>query len=481
MTHLTTSLLSEELSNSPTDAIICGDQTISYSKLFDLVSACSEQVCLMGIKPADRVGIVSPNSMEYIILLLSLWVNEAIACPLSTRLPHVALDHQLKQINAQYLFTSENTLLQNNSLSIKKYDLLQIVNFPLLEKKLPQRVNVTDQCEQKATILFTTGSSDAAKAVLHTLGNHIYSAKGSNELIPIAKRDGWLLSLPLYHVGGLSIIFRTLLFGGTIVIPNPEERLSKSIETKSVTHVSLVSTQLKRLLDKKNLYPVLKKLKGILIGGSTIDPFLLEKALQIGCSTYVTYGSTELASQAATSKYPEPTKALKHRKIKISKEGEILASGKTLFSGYVKGNSTNLPLTKNGWFATDDLGFMNDVGGLVITGRKDNMFISGGENIYPEEIERSLCQAKGVEEAIVVPIENAEFGFRPVAIIKTISDVTIKEKELVDALKKCLPKFKIPEQFYLWPTDISATSFKLDRQYFIKKIQEQNSHLKKIN
>lgn len=481
MTNFAASFLNKKLLNSDNPAVIWRDRAISYSQLFRAVDARVEQLRATGIKSGNRVGIVSPNSIEYTVLLFSLWSIGAVACPLNTRLSDKALEGQLQQINARYLFTSDNALIHSDVISARKFNLSQAINFQEFKGDSPSIENFINGDGQDATILFTSGSCGKPKAVLHTLRNHIYSAKGSNELIPIIKGDRWLLSLPLYHVGGLSILFRTILFGGTIVIPKSNEDLSKVIKEGALTHISLVSTHLIRLLKNKNLHSKLQGLTAILIGGSAIGQSLLAKSLRTGLPVFVTYGSTELASQIATAKYPSSAKILNYRKIKISDEGEILAGGETLFSGYVENDTIDLPLNTDGWFKTGDLGYLNDEGGLTVTGRKDNMFISGGENIHPEEIERSLYQVEEIEKAVVVPVINAEFGFRPVAFIKTRGNAPVERKKLFNALYDQLPKFKIPERFYLWPTDPSAGNLKIDRQYLIKKAQAESASLKQID
>ena len=471
---------SKKFLNSSHSAIICDNQIISYCQLFRAVSRCIGQLRALGIRPDNRVGIVSPNSIEYIVTLLSLWSIKAIACPLNTRLPAQIIESQLCHINAKHLITSEDALVQSNMITAKKVHLSQISNSKIPDNNSSSVVDVIDD-DRNATILFTSGSSGKPKAVLHTLYNHIYSAQGSNELIPVVTGDRWLLSLPLYHVSGLSILFRTLLFGGAIVLPKSNTNIARTIDQQNCTHISLVSTQFIRLLEDKKLCLKLQDLKAILIGGSNIPSSLLERSMTMNLPIYITYGSTEMASQVATAKHPLAAKALNYRKIAISPEGEILANGETLFAGYVKGDVVDLPLTSDGWFATGDVGTINEEGGLTVTGRKDNMFISGGENIHPEEIERSLTQVSSVEKAIVVPVKNIEFGFRPVAFIKTYRDTPVEQQELFNILKDQFPRFKIPEIFYIWPTQSSTEDLIIDRPYLIKKAQERRASLKQIH
>jgi O-succinylbenzoic acid--CoA ligase len=136
--------------------------------------------------------------------------------------------------------------------------------------------------------------------------------------------------------------------------------------------------------------------------------------------------------------------------------------GETLFAGYVEGAAIDRPLDTDGWFRTGDLGELDADGYLRVRGRKDNLFVSGGENIQPEEIEEVLCRLEGVEDAVVVPIPDPEFGSRPVAFVRggRLDDPT-------RALEPLLPRFKIPVAFHRWPGGVEG--MKVDRAFFSER------------
>lgn len=429
------------------DAIIYRSRKISYQVYDQFINTAIARLKSLGIKKGDRVAICSPNSVEYLILLPALWRIGAISCPMSTRIPRPALLKQLKKINCRTL------------VSPKK--IVSLTATPLTPKSSPIPHN------QKVTILFTSGSTSDPKAVVHTYGQHYYNAKGSNENIAVRPGDGWLLSLPLYHVSGLGIFFRVIVGGGAVVVPEEKENLISAIKNNPVTHVSLVTTQLHRLMRDPQNIPILRKLKAILLGGSAIPPELIKAALKHKLPIYVTYGLTETASQVATSAKPgSAAKILKYRHVKIADDGEILVKGKTLFSGYAQGEKIIRPF-KNGWFATGDVGKL-EKGCLTVTGRKDNMFVSGGENIYPEEIEKELLGLPSVTQAIVVPQTDPEFGQRPVAFIKGKAQLS----KIVSTLERNLPHFKIPRKFYPWPAEVSFHS-KVRRQTFVDFLKKK--------
>jgi O-succinylbenzoic acid--CoA ligase len=160
---------------------------------------------------------------------------------------------------------------------------------------------------------------------------------------------------------------------------------------------------------------------------------------------------------------------LPYRQLCISCAGEILVKGEVLFKGYVNGQRLNLPLTDDGWFATGDMGQLDAQSSLSVTGRRDNMFISGGENIQPEEIEKFLLGIKGVAQAVVVPKADGEFGHRPIAFIKYDGEALSREY-MVNCLQANLPRFKIPTAFYPWPQELISRGIKVSRQEFLKTL-----------
>lgn len=432
-------------------AIISDNEILTYKALDCAIDFCILRLRAIGIKGKERVCILSPANPEYIILLFALWRIRAVACLLSERLPRAALGEQIKNVRGKIIFTTK----------VKAYRSLPVavVSLKSLVTKNAQRTLSCDArygLNQPVTILFTSGSSAIPKAAQHTFANHYYSALGSDENIPVKPSDRWLLSLPLYHVSGLSILFRCFLKGAGVVISKDKD-IGLIINKWKITHVSFVAVQLQKALALKEGCKGLKKLKAILAGGSAIPERVIAHARRQRLPLYLSYGLTEMASQVATTcalKHKGASlkaKVLRYRKVRIANDGEILAAGKTLFQGYIKNGVLKPATDKDGWFHTGDLGFLAKGMFLVIKGRKDTMFISGGENIFPQEIEYFLRKCALVEDALVVPIPNQEYGFRPVAFVKPKGNKCLSSLKLVKYLSKFLPNFKIPDFFYPWP------------------------------
>src|SRR5829696_7329242 len=442
---------------APQAAALVGARGItSYGELDRMVSAAALR--FGGLEPGSRVALYLPKDERYVALVLALIRAGHVACPVSDRLPPRGAAQLLGKAACSALISEDERLLQKAGADVhelKPEDLLEVARHRTEPRDIP--------LERSATIIFTSGSTGFPKAALHTFGNHYYNALGSNANIALRPGDRWLHSLPLYHVGGLSILFRCLLAGATVALPQPGTSLGASIAGLGATHVSLGSTQLSWLL-REDAYLV--GLEAVLMGGGPVPPSLVDEALARGLPLHTSYGLTEMASQVTTTlpgasieELRTAGRVLPNREVSISKSGEILVRGETLFAGYVEGEEPDRPLDAEGWFHTRDLGEIDESGYLRVGGRMDNLFISGGENIQPEEIEEALCRLDGIDEAVVVPVLDEEFGARPVAFVRAAGRMP---EELARKLEPLLPRFKIPISFHPWPEE-ARRGMKADR------------------
>jgi O-succinylbenzoic acid--CoA ligase len=407
------------------------------------------------------VAILSRNSIEYILTILSLIHIGATVVPLNIYNPSRQILSQLKDIGCLKMIFSEEFHDDRYKKNLQVLKMEKVLSGRLMVKELPNLAPLL--MEHIATILFTSGSSTKPKAVVHTIGNHYFSALGSNLNIPLGPGDRWLLSLPIYHVGGLAIIFRTILIGATIVIPDDNNYLEDSIRKHQITHLSLVPTQLMRLIAENQNVATLHNLKAILIGGASIPKSLTDKTIEYKLPVYTSYGSTEMSSQITTTRPGDGTKklqtsgkVLKYRQLMVSNDGELLVKGYTLFKGYLIKNKIRRNVNKQGWFRRGDLGYIDKEGYLTVLARKDNMFISGGENIYPEEIERHLLQMEGMVDALVVDVPDKEFGAQPVAFIRMKRNMVYDTNSIYTVLKQKLAKFKMPKYIFVWPEGLNT-------------------------
>ncbi|MEM8727999.1 MAG: AMP-binding protein [Chlamydiota bacterium] len=359
---------------TPNDlALISKGERWSYVDCEIFIEGIGSSLKDFGVKAPDPIAILSSKKFPTPLIFFALFRLGAIACPIDTDHPLETLPRRLDELGALFL-------LYPDEIKLPKINRIALPFSKIFRKGKPSGQRFLEK-KQHATYLFTSGTTAKPKIACHTLGNHYYSALGSNAYLPIEKGDRYLLSLPVHHIAGIALLFRTFLAGATVA-------LGKEVE--DITHLSLVPTQLKRLLDEKKISPY----KHILIGGEQIPSPLYQQALNRNLNIRPSYGMTEMSSQITTHFDQVPFSLghpLPYREIKIDADGELLVKGKVLFKGYLQRDGTlDLPLNLEGYFETSDLGTYSQKLGLRIRKRKDRLFISGGENIQPEEIERAL-------------------------------------------------------------------------------------------
>ena len=338
------------------------------------------------------------------------------------------------------------------------------------EKNLPHFAS------KALTMTLTSGSTGMPKAVVHEMQAHLDNARGVCELMRFDFNCAWLLSLPLYHVSGQGVVWRWLLQGAELHLPGSDFYDS----ALRVTHASFVPTQLQRfLLYVKEKAVTNFKLQYILLGGTQIPMDLTEQLNKLGIQSYTGYGMTETASTAFAKKSdgkPGVGLPLNGREYCLI-DDEIWLRGAGLGLGYWQNGKIEPLVNSQGWLQTKDKGRLIN-GELQILGRLDNMFISGGENIQPEEIEQLIQQFVGVEQVFVLPLNEAEFGQRPVAMIKFASDVgsdffQSAVNNLRVWLSDKIEKFKQPIAYYpLNDEMLRQGGIKVSRQLLKTELQK---------
>jgi len=431
--------------------------TLTYEQLAEAVEAVAGRLRSCGVGAGDHVALSGANGLEYVVAFWAVLRLDAVACPLSLRWPEAMVNHALRQAGVTYLIQLPDAA----TMSLR--DVTIISSEKLFSGAGSAAVAAHSvRSDQPVSIVFTSGSSGRPKAALHTLMNHIVGAEGVNEHLKFTADDGWLLSLPFYHVGGMAILFRAALAGATVAIPEHKQSIGNAVRELEVTHLSLVPTQLRRLLENAEAaVSVGTQVKAILMGGAPLPERLVRDAQNYGLPLVNSYGLTEMnATVTCTplSAAPETLSTcgtpLPGREVRVI-DGEVYVRGDTLFSGYVENNIVQRPL-RDGWFATGDMGEIDADGNLRIYGRKDNMFISGGENIHPEMIEAALLRLPDVTEAVVLKWPDREFGYRPVAFVRLEPSAELEPEALRTKLRDQLPGFMVPDRIIRWPEDMNS-------------------------
>lgn len=411
---------------------------VRYSELESFLSSRLDGLSFDATRP---FATWAAPDFSHATLLLALLARDCLLAPLSPRLPEPEAFKRAEWIGAGGFWKAEE--------------------FSTLSPRSRQI-----RAASAGTLLFTSGSTGEPRAVWHVLESHIANALGAGEMMPLRPGCAWLLSLPLNHVSGFSILIRCFLAGATVVFPDQNSPFKNQIEDAALTHVSLVGVQLRRLLAEGASF---SHLQGVLLGGGPVDQGLLSDAIEAGVPLHITYGMTEAASQITTSErlYAVPSvihagEPLPSREVRISSDGEIQVRGAILPRAILSGRELRETLTQDGWFSTGDVGSFDAAGNLVVSGRRSRMFISGGENICPEVIETLLASIPQVRRAVVVGVPSEEYGVRPVAFVA--GDAS--SDRMKEFLRSRLEGFYVPDAFLPWPSEVSPDDAKVNFDFF---------------
>jgi O-succinylbenzoic acid--CoA ligase len=372
---------------------------LTYAQLLARARAGATALRAQGAHEGDLVGIALEPSAEFVVALHAIWGVGGVAVPVDSRLGDEERAHVERCCRL-------------------------VVDAPLPDGGGGGAIVDVHDLRAPAAIIHTSGSTAAPKPIELTFGNWLWSALGSAVALGLDRDEHWVCPLPLSHVGGLSIVVRSAIYGTTVrVLPrfDVDEALA---ELKTATLVSLVPTTLSRLLDAGWRHPV--HLRTVLLGGAAIAPALLERAAEAGVPVTPTYGMTEACSQIATAGVP-----LFCTRVTIAPDGEIVVRGPTVSPGV------------GAALHTGDLGELDDHGHLHITGRKADTIITGGENVAPTEVEAVLAEHPAVVEAAVHGRPDPQWGEAVVATVVLGREAT--EDELRAFVAQRLAGFKVPK------------------------------------
>jgi O-succinylbenzoic acid--CoA ligase len=367
-------------------ALVVDDERVTFAELDRRVDALARRVQATG---ARRIGVVLPNGPRLVELIHAVPRGGATLVLLDPRLAATEREAQAASADVD-LLVGRDGLPASSAPSSE----------PLLDLDVPH------------TVVFTSGTSGAPKPVVLTAGNHVWSAAGSATRLGAQADDCWLACLPLWHVGGLAIVLRAAIHGATVVLhrgfdPNA---VVAALHGERVTALSLVPTALGRFA---GVGPP-PTLRFVLLGGAAASPALLRRAVVDGWPVAPTYGCTEAASQIATA--PPGTcdgvgQPLLPTRVRIIRDGGDVAAPGEHGIIHVQGPTVSAgQLGADGWLRTNDVGALDDSGALHVVGRRDDVIVTGGENVAPAEVEAVLARLDGIADVAVAGVDDDEWG-----------------------------------------------------------------------
>jgi O-succinylbenzoic acid--CoA ligase len=439
-------------------ALRAGTERLSFGDLDRRVDAVAAALSGHGVRDGTRVALLLGNGIVFAVVLHALARVRAVAVPLNTRLAAPELAWQAQDCRAAVL-VHDAGLAASAAVAAPRIPQLEIGRLKAAAAGAAQTAP-GGQIDLTAVqgIVYTSATTGRPKGVMLTYGNHWWSAIGSALHLGVESGDCWLAALPLYHVGGMAILWRSVIYGTAVAI---HERFDagaadREIESGDVTLVSVVSTMLREMLDARDR-PYASRLRCALLGGGPAPVDLTERAARVGLPVAPTYGLTEAASQVTTllpdeagAKPGSSGKPLFPTDVTIDAPageiGEILVRGPTVMAGYADRPDDTARALHDGWLHTGDLGRVDRDGYLYVVDRRDDLIVTGGENVYPAEVERVLLLHPAVADAGVVGLPDARWGQSVVAAVKLSSGSACGEDDLRTFCAGRLASYKIPRR-----------------------------------
>ncbi|MHB1709654.1 MAG: class I adenylate-forming enzyme family protein [Thermoplasmataceae archaeon] len=462
-------------------------RSVSYWEFSQLAESLSSYLRDNGVKRKDRIGILLPMSIDYLVSFYATWKIGAVAVPINNRFSVEDISFVVRDADLRYLFVSQSDVERLGSILEKTGSPRTVVQgkddvensfTKIYENKSPgtemKESWATD--EDEAMVMYTSGTTGKPKGVVQTHRNNSSSVHMVMDAWKLKSTDVLLNNVPLFHVGGLQCgTFPALFSGGKIVLLprwNAWEWIDLSIKRKA-TWSGLVSTM---VVDMVNTLKARKDLtrnefsyRFIFFGGSpTPAPIISYFNEFFQVSLREIYGLTEatglvvsyregqdwkpgsmgsIMKQVGRFRIVDPGSTSSNGKLRDSEEGILLLQGNTITSGYLNRPDLNDERFIDGWFNTRDIARMDSYDFLYYLGRADDMIISGGENIYPQEVESLISAHPGVKEVAVIGTPH-ERWIEAVTAIVVPKDDSLTPEEVIKFCEKSisLASYKRPKQ-----------------------------------
>jgi len=461
-------------------ALIFRDTTLSFASLEARAKMRAHELRAFGLRDGDVLAVFLPNTLLFVELLHAASLAGAIFLPLNTRHLPEELLHPLRDALPRLLICEPGTLQERAQDAVERLDVAPLVLYlgpddqlhapgksPVTASATPSQLHGHVADGDVFVLLYTSGTTGQPKGVPLSYGNFRAAIAASTAQLGADPHDCWLACLPLFHIGGLSILVRSVLTGMSVLLQErfDPQAVARAVDETGVTLLSLVPTMLDRLLNYRGDMPAPKSLRAVLLGGGPVPPTLVERARALAFPVLPTYGLTEACSQVATLPLaelersdetgPKPLMGIELRILDEQGneqprgcEGEIALRGATIMRGYWNQPEATRRALRKGWLHTGDIGLIRADRSLVVLDRRTDLIVSGGENVYPAEVEAVLLSHPEVDEAAVAGEADEEFGQRVAAWVVRQPKTRVSEEDLQDFCRDYLAGYKVPQRVY---------------------------------
>jgi O-succinylbenzoic acid--CoA ligase len=437
----------------------------TYAELNSTVEETAGRLAALGVRSGDHLGMLMETRFAFVRVVHAAMRLGAVLVPLNARLARPELTRQADVADLNVLVCESET----------EADAVAVSEAPVASVDSPAHEAVGALCERDPiafepaswsradpqAMLFTSGTTGDPKAVELAMGNFLASATASAFRLGVTPDDSWLLCLSMYHMGGLSVVLRSALYGTAVVLQEGFDpaAAADAIAEYGVTGVSLVPTMLRRMLDARE--PLANSLRFVLLGGAPARDELISRCEKRGVPVHPTYGMTETTSQIATAR---PREVFEHRgtvgrplfrtdvtvvgdsgnPVPAGDTGELVVSGPTVMREYYGDPEATGDAFGEHGFHTGDVGYRDEAGRIWVLNRREDRIITGGENVHPGEVVEVLRDHSAVRDAAVVGLDDEEWGERVAALVVPESDADLAVEDIETHCDDRLAGYKQP-------------------------------------
>lgn len=439
------------------------------------------------------IGFLADSSDELIFAIAACW---QLGIPFVSMNPNATDDeikNQIEELNPGLILTDQQHLHKGgagNRVTLTEINPDRALDIDVELSARAKNFSPRRNAHDIFAYFFTSGTTGRPKIVPLKRRQMLFAAQASAENFKPRVNHFWLLCLPLYHIGGTSVVLRSILYGSGIYRIDHFDVNSVATflsENTLFQAASLVPTMLKRLLGRKG-FQTHKNFQAILLGGGLIDTRLLKEASEWGIPVVSSYGMTETCAQIAANPLLKPSGRYRpiksvgeifapnqieirddqNRNIGINNPGVIWLKGPQVFDGYYKTQKPSLSFDEGGWFNTGDYGYINANGHLFIESRRTDLIITGGENVSPFEVEAELKKIEPISEAAVFGLEDKEWGQKVVAVVVAKTKDLLETESIQNQLKERMTSFKVPKEIVQADTLPRTQTGKIRRSELLK-------------
>ncbi|GLZ11999.1 fatty-acyl-CoA synthase [Actinomadura sp. NBRC 104425] len=477
---------------------------LTYAQLDDKAARLATVLSRGGVAAGDRVAYLGLNSASFVVAMLASFRLGAIFVPVNFRLAEPELEQVLRKSGAGTIVCEEahraGVDKVRGGTALRRF--LLVDDDPqvpaaeaadgwepwsgLIAAAPPVSSVAAKGFDDPAILMFTSGTTGLPKGVILTYGNAWWNSVNVDTMLDTRRGDVTYAAAPLFHIGALnSFALRTLVRGGTVVVRrsfDPKTCLDDLVAHR-VNSMFAVPAMLAALARVPGVFDAdLSSLRTIVVAGAPVPPSLIELYAEHGIHLQQAWGLTETApfathlpvehtlAKLGSAGIPMPYTQVRvvdpatNRPVEAGVPGEIVVRGPNVTPGYWENpEATAAAFDDAGWFHSGDVGHLDEDGYLYIVDRLKDMIISGGENVYPAEVERVLAAMPGVADAAVVAAPDEQWGETVVAVVKPAEGATITLEDVREHAARHLARYKLPRRLKIVQDVPRNASGKLDK------------------